>query len=150
MTPLASRSVRLCIGPTALVGELAARGALRGMESEGRDEMSNRFAEILSFVPDPHGGFRQDRDYGWSTGSTWCSSEGMDMLVQQARIMEHWAGHFDALPLLRCMHGLTQSGFELTWSINDYICEPMKDPAHIDFMLAGWHEERCPLSPAGR
>ena len=63
------------------------------------------------------------------------------MLVQQARIMEHWAGHFDALPLLRCMHGLTQSGFELTWSINDYICEPMKDPAHIDFMLAGWHEE---------
>src|SRR6266700_7637312 len=96
--------------------------------------LRNKFAEILTFKPEGGGFLSQQQN-----ATTWVSSEGMDLLVQGARIMEHWAGHFEALPTMLCAnHGLPCT--ELNWEINDYICKPLKDPAHTDFLLFGYHD----------
>lgn len=67
----------------------------------------------------------------------------MDQMVQIARIEEHWAEHLEAakeaLSLLCAEHH--RSIAEFAWDVNDYVCNPLHDPAHIDFMLSGFHDD---------
>lgn len=106
----------------------------------------NVYAEVLEYRP-TEGGFERREEWSFPDGSretmhTSVSSEGMALMVREAKIMEHWSEHFAALaPYLGCCaeHGEPCAEFE--WAVNDYVCDPLRDPAHVDFVFMGNHED---------
>ena len=110
--------------------------------------MMNRYAELLRYQPE-HSYVSGVESYGYTErGDDWeshvsCTREGLDQLIVHARITEHWAEHLAAASEWigeRCIeHGMSTES--MRWDINDYICEPERDPSHIDWLFDGLHEE---------
>lgn len=104
--------------------------------------MSNPYYRwALSLEPDGKGGYRRDDELGGML----VSEEGMRKLVVDGRVYEE---HVDALEavtsrLAPCTHGrdLAQDVEDgvLEWGINDYVCDPERDPGATIFILSGWH-----------
>lgn len=112
-----------------------------------------RWAEIAAFEPDDRGGFIHEQthllpDGGSIVSSTRVSSDGMDEMIAQARMMEELAPALEAVTatLGMCSHGVlipdaVERG-ELRWSINDYWAYALNArPTELVLTLWGWHED---------
>jgi hypothetical protein len=85
----------------------------------------------------------------WGDGSITVSSDGMDEMIAQARVMEDCAESLAAVTatLGMCEHGIVipyavERG-ELAWSVNDYVeFAHNHRPTELTLILFGRHEER--------
>lgn len=112
---------------------------------------ANHYARYLgTLVPTSDGGGvspefeRHGADFV-ATWSTRVSAQGMRRLKHDAALYEEMRPTFNAIEdrLGECEHGepiadLIEQG-TLTWSINDYVCEPVH--GHPLWMLYGMHED---------
>ena len=105
--------------------------------------MANWYYRQLARAEPARGGYQVAEPWGRS----WFSADGRDALLADGRALERWCEHLAALRdlwyIAHCSeHVAPTDGLE--WLVNDYDCDPVRDPEHIEFILWGWHEpESC-------
>lgn len=110
-------------------------------------------ARIATLVPNERWGFFESPVYVRNIGDGYrsetrssVSAEGMRQMRLEADLFDEMRPTFEALTgrLGRCAHGrdideLIDDGV-LSWSINDYCCDPAGDRVNVFWMLWGMHE----------